>query len=737
MIKLRNQMLRVKPYPILNYFISVKSFLFLLGMLISTTVFATDYYMTPNGAGSKSGSNFSNALAWSDYSATQLDTFINSTMSAGDSLFLGSGSYSGKRINIDSSGTSGNPKKIIGTDTGGGQPLMTYQSWTRTNPDSGNFSLLQFSVAGNSYWEISGLDLKGAQYAIRFPDTTTPHTNIVLRDINVSDVRHGLYAWNLDDSTLENVSVTHYTKHAFRLQNRCNSVEFIRCLADLANGDTSWWDYSEGFPFGFNLIGEASKKNTDTTLTDCVAMNNRQNGQASNGYWNGDGFVVENESTGTTFIRCHSFDNDDAGFDIKPSSTLDGCVAFGNKRNFRNWNGSHTLTNCIAGYPSKRGGNSSEDNFWLSSANVIYDFCTAHSNKGAGVREAASGSATVTNSIISFTGASGAFTAGNVSVDTSTDEYRPGSGTNPNYVNDDPDWDGIGTDFDSVTHGASKGYYSGGSSGGTPIDIIVDNNDAGASSVGTWSASTTKSGYYGSDYQHDGNTSKGSKSFTFTPNLTAETYEVFLRWTADTNRANNVPVDIIHAGGTTTVTVNQTANGGQWNSLGIYTFNGGSSEGVKIRTTGTTNYVIADAARFISDGSSATPTEETLDNNDSEVTKNGSWSASTSAGGYIGSDYLHDGNTAKGSKSVDYEPQLVPGSYEIFIRYTSGTNRASNVPVDIVHSGGTSTVIVNQKYNGGTWRSLGSYNLGASPRVTIRTTGTNGYVIADAVRFTP
>jgi hypothetical protein len=47
-------------------------------------------------------------------------------------------------------------------------------------------------------------------------------------------------------------------------------------------------------------------------------------------------------------------------------------------------------------------------------------------------------------------------------------------------------------------------------------------------------------------------------------------------------------------------------------------------------------------------------------------------------------------------------------------------------------------VTVDQTVNGGTWRLLGTYALSkTNASVKIRTTGTNGHVIADAVRFTP
>src|SRR5690606_27317236 len=48
-------------------------------------------------------------------------------------------------------------------------------------------------------------------------------------------------------------------------------------------------------------------------------------------------------------------------------------------------------------------------------------------------------------------------------------------------------------------------------------------------------------------------------------------------------------------------------------------------------------------------------------------------------------------------------------------------------------------VSVNQQVNGGAWNLLGSFSFdaGTAGNVRIRTTGTNGVVIADAVRFVP
>ncbi len=131
--------------------------------------------------------------------------------------------------------------------------------------------------------------------------------------------------------------------------------------------------------------------------------------------------------------------------------------------------------------------------------------------------------------------------------------------------------------------------------------IIVDNNSTGAIRVGDWTGSSATAGFWGPDYLTDGNTNKGLKSVTYIPNLpTNDLYEVYLRWTAYSNRATNTPVDIVHPFGTNTLLVNQQVGGGVWTLLLRTNFNAGTNARVVIRTAGTSGYVIADAVRFLS-----------------------------------------------------------------------------------------------------------------------------------------
>jgi hypothetical protein len=118
----------------------------------------------------------------------------------------------------------------------------------------------------------------------------------------------------------------------------------------------------------------------------------------------------------------------------------------------------------------------------------------------------------------------------------------------------------------------------------------------------------------------------------------------------------------------------------------------------------------------------------------------GSWSPSSSIGGYNYTDYYNDGNSGKGTKKVRYTPNIPQtGIYSVYMIWAASSNRATNVPVSIIHSAGTSSYIVNQTANGGKWYLLGQYtfNQGTSGYAEIKNDGTNGYVVADAVCFVP
>ncbi len=392
-----------------------------------------------------------------------------------------------------------------------------------------------------------------------------------------------------------------------------------------------------------------------------------------------------------------------------------------------------------------------------------------------------------------------------------------------------------------------------------PLDEIILDNDAaeGVTTVGSWATFTPVADHYGPNQLHDEQSGKGTKSVTYTPEIDASgDYHVYLYWSSNSLRSTAVPVDIMHAGGTTTVFVNQQQGGGQFNHIGTFHFDYQGGGFVRIRTDGTDGkFVIADAVKFdriqggvippvaeltlprdgatvvaselnalsyldvtfdsnggaaldansildsdaefvlsgsvaagvtvngaptwvsgntyrysftgtfglgevevdflartwknVEDVQSEAETESfaltlapapaiTMDNSSSSgVTTTGAWDPETVAGNF-GSNQLHDNNTGKGTKAVTFTPVIdAAGIYDVYLRWTSAADQATNVPVDIVHAGGLTTVAVDQTQNGSQFNLLGrfAFDLGTDGSITIRNEGTNGYVIADAVRL--
>jgi RHS repeat-associated protein len=168
-------------------------------------------------------------------------------------------------------------------------------------------------------------------------------------------------------------------------------------------------------------------------------------------------------------------------------------------------------------------------------------------------------------------------------------------------------------------------------------------------------------------------------------------YTIYAKWTAGSNRASNATYTITHAAGDTTLTQNQQLNGGKWNDLGQYSFTAG-------QTTVTLSdiadgYVIADSIKLVPEG--ALP------------------------------------------NSVTWNPGLVgTAEYDVYAKWTAGSNRASNAQYTITHAQGSDTIQTNQQLNGGQWNLLGTYTLDSLSDINLTDQG-DGYVIADSIKLIP
>jgi N-acetylmuramoyl-L-alanine amidase len=118
------------------------------------------------------------------------------------------------------------------------------------------------------------------------------------------------------------------------------------------------------------------------------------------------------------------------------------------------------------------------------------------------------------------------------------------------------------------------------------------------------------------------------------------------------------------------------------------------------------------------------------------VQTKGKWTATNTTGGFFGADYLFR-TPGDGLSSVTWPfPNGAAGRYEVFARWSAGPNRATNANYQVVSNAGATSALANQKNNGGSWQSLGSFDFqpGKGQGVAL-TDKADGVVIADAIRF--
>jgi PKD repeat protein len=261
-------------------------------------------------------------------------------------------------------------------------------------------------------------------------------------------------------------------------------------------------------------------------------------------------------------------------------------------------------------------------------------------------------------------------------------------------------------------------------------DVIIDNGGTGTSYTGTWPVSSGANPY-------GANSLYGRNRDTYTWNggsLPAGNYEVLMWWTTASTRGPNIEVKINHNSGTSTTSVNQQTNGGKWNSLGTYYFDSAGSVTLvatsEMQTSTSMYSSCADAVwfRYISEN------DVIIDNGATGTSSTGTWTVSTAANPY-GANSLY-AKTVGAAYTWSFAPSNA-GDYEIYMWWTTATSRVTSVPVTIQYAGGTSTVNVNQRLNGGQWNLLDQvpFEAGKTYSVTVASTSASLSTCADAVLF--
>ncbi len=141
---------------------------------------------------------------------------------------------------------------------------------------------------------------------------------------------------------------------------------------------------------------------------------------------------------------------------------------------------------------------------------------------------------------------------------------------------------------------------------GSTTPIVIDNHNSNndtsrgyVSFVGDWACSSATPGYYATGYCYaaTAEVSAPAEFYFYLDAPASRTVDAW--WTAGSNRATSTPYMIVDSAGTTlsTVRMNQTVNGGQWNTLGTWSFPAGWNKVLLSRWTTSGDVVIADAVQ--------------------------------------------------------------------------------------------------------------------------------------------
>ncbi len=393
----------------------------LLACLALTPLLAADFKVTPADG------------------ATLSATF-NETMRPGDRLILEPGEYRDLRLDLKNGGDAGSPK-IIEAMPG----AVLVSSWTIERADKGATAI---SLApGLSHTIFRNLSIRSYCFAVKAGESEeTPRTGLVFDHLKAERMRHGFYLSDCDNILFEACSIIRYSKHGYRFEQGCDHVSMRGCLADCSEGDAEWETKTEMLPFGF-IVNSGGAPNTDFLFENCVSRNNIKSNQKQK-YTNGDGFVVEGNTTDVRFIRCRALRNQDAGFDLKVDAvTLTDCVSTHCRRSYRVWK-TGTLTNCFSGW--------STIGVWSSGGPVSVNGSTLIGLRRAVAETDRKNSKPITISDSLFRPGDG---AKNFSPAIGDIDFQNCVGEGVTFENPTENWNGTGENFNSTSH-PDTGYSS-------------------------------------------------------------------------------------------------------------------------------------------------------------------------------------------------------------------------------------------------------------------------------------
>ncbi len=347
-------------------------------------------------------------------------------------------------------------------------------------------------------------------------------------------------------------------------------------------------------------------------------------------------------------------------------------------------------------------------------ANTTYHYVVRASNTGGSSANSAQASATT---LVSAPAAPSGLIATPVSGTQIDLSWTDNSNNEANFIVARSTTSGSGY-VDIATLGANVvGYSDTAVSSGITYFYVVRASNAGGTSANSAQASATPS-------------SAPAAPGGLTA-IAARATRIDLAWVD--NSANETGFAIARSttpGGPYTTVASVGANVTSYNNTGL--------------TANTTYYYVVHATNSVgasansAEASATTYETDLLVDNKSAVVV-GSWFTASSSLDKYSTDYVF-ASQGTGAAYVQFTPYIVTaGSYQVYTWHPQGSNRTTNAPHEIAYDGGSTTVYVNQKVNGGTWNLLGTFPFATGQAGTVRITDASPdagqVVLADAIRL--
>lgn len=346
-------------------------------IVINFPAFAPPYFLAPNAVGTGDGSSFANAAKWN-----QINTFCQAIFNNGGGIInLAShlGTYTAANPSISFGGTATAPCIIRGVNASLVATTITIQG-SRTRP------WVFGTVNGVEVFKI----LRGADYLtfrnIKGKDVGNglfriggPITQLIIEDCEGDNVRRFLENNNSGTETASSITgltirrcpCTGFSKSTIHLDYDTNAILIEGADANTPMVLDSQFQGPDSFAIGIHLAGTCH----DATIRYVHAYNCSSE-EASDAFWNGDGFTAEGGTYNIAYVNCHALGNADSGYDLKTPHTasgyltLDNCTSYSNGWNYKLWVGG-VMTNCHSRDPFRRGGTGGTYHFRCTLTNIL------------------------------------------------------------------------------------------------------------------------------------------------------------------------------------------------------------------------------------------------------------------------------------------------------------------------------------------------------------------------------